>query len=333
MTGPTILPTARAARRASREARPVKRLHDVLGAGFGLLAFRALARGLAAERDRPGDHPRSSARRRSGRRPRAPTSSPRSPSSTAPDVAEPGRVILLSALAYFGISLSPLGRPRGPAPGLDHAAPPGAPLADRALRRRDPVRPAHRLRPDERPRRGRRDARLPDSIDQRLDTCTDHLYGGLIGLVMGFCGAVASIWFVSVALVERSQPVAMLDRAGAAANRRSRAAARARRSPAAIDLVPGRLRHRDPRRRCSSRSTSRRSRSSPGGSAGSSRAGPSSGRSSDGAWRGELASMLNRVGLVAASLGPGRRSAPPTPGSTPASTTPGAGRTSGSRRC
>ena len=46
-----------------------------------------------------------------------------------------------------------------------------------------------------------KNGRLPDSIDQRLDTCTDHLYGGLIGLVMGFWGAVASIWFVSVALI------------------------------------------------------------------------------------------------------------------------------------
>ena len=84
-----------------------------------------------------------------------------------------------------------------------------------------------------------KDARLPDSIDQRLDTCTDHLYGGLIGLVMGFCGAVASIWFVSAALIERSQPVAFLDRAGAAANAVLASALRPRASPARIDLVPG----------------------------------------------------------------------------------------------
>ena len=77
-----------------------------------------------------------------------------------------------------------------------------------------------------------RDARLPDSIDQRLDTCTDHLYGGLIGLVMGFFGAVASIWFVSVALIDRSQPVELLDRAGAAGEPDRSSHCSARRSPA-----------------------------------------------------------------------------------------------------
>ena len=176
-----------------------------------------------------------------------------------------------------------------------------------------------------------KDARLPDSIDQRLDTCTDHLYGGLIGLVMGFWGAVASIWFVSVALVERSQPVAFLDRAGAAAN-----GARARLlGPAVagrIDLVPGDygtailagplvaiyipavtlfawrvgrvVQNRTLERQQQRRRLARRARvdAEPGRA---------------------------RRRLARASS----RSAPPTPGSTPASTTPGAGRTSGSRRC
>jgi hypothetical protein len=44
----------------------------------------------------------------------------------------------------------------------------------------------------ERPRPHNGAGRLPDAIDQRVDVCTDGLYGGLIGLVMGFWGAVAS---------------------------------------------------------------------------------------------------------------------------------------------
>ena len=176
-----------------------------------------------------------------------------------------------------------------------------------------------------------KDARLPDSIDQRLDTCTDHLYGGLIGLVMGFFGAVASIWFVSVALIARSQPVALLDRAGAAANQMigslfgPEIAGR-------IDLVPGEygtailagvlvalyvptatlfawsvgrvVQMPHPRAAAQRRRVARRARldAEPGRA---------------------------RRRLVAASP----RSAPRTRGSTPASITPGAGRTSGSRRC
>ncbi len=57
---------------------------------------------------------------------------------------------------------------------------------------------------------------LPDAIDQRVDECTGGLYGGIIGLAMGLWGAVASIWFVSQALLERSRPVETLDRWGAA---------------------------------------------------------------------------------------------------------------------
>ena len=57
---------------------------------------------------------------------------------------------------------------------------------------------------------------LPDAIDQRIDECTGGLYGGVIGLAMGLWGSVASIWFVSQALIERSQPIETLDRWGAA---------------------------------------------------------------------------------------------------------------------
>jgi ABC-type uncharacterized transport system fused permease/ATPase subunit len=58
---------------------------------------------------------------------------------------------------------------------------------------------------------GRQRPRLPDAIDQRIDECTDGLYAGLIGLAMGFWGSVASIGFVSVALIERSVAVPLLD--------------------------------------------------------------------------------------------------------------------------
>ena len=118
---------------------------------------------------------------------------------------------------------------------------------------------------------------------------------------MGFWGAVASIWFVSRALISRSHPVEALDRAGLAANQ----AIGSLFGPeigGGIDLVPGeygtailagglvllyvplitlfawRV------GRVLERRTLERQRS-------------------DGAWRGELASMLNRVGLVAASHG------------------------------
>ena len=57
--------------------------------------------------------------------------------------------------------------------------------------------------------------RLPDAIDQRVDECSIGLYGGVIGLAMGLWGAVASVWFVSQALMDRSQSVAFLDTAAA----------------------------------------------------------------------------------------------------------------------
>ena len=119
---------------------------------------------------------------------------------------------------------------------------------------------------------------------------------------MGFFGAVASIWFVSVALISRSQPVELLDRAGAAANRTLGVSSSARRSPAGSTwcratygtaiLAGGLVALYVPTvtffawrvGRVVERRTLERQRS-------------------DGAWRGELASMLNRVGLVAASRG------------------------------
>ena len=218
-----------------------------------------------------------------------------------PDVADPGRVILLSAMAFFGISLS-----RSAGMAVRH-------LVSTTLHRRSrqwliarfdaAILGDRRIALDLMSDRGSdgKNARLPDSIDQRLDTCTDHLYGGLIGLVMGFFGAVASIWFVSVALIARSQPVALLDRTGAAANQMigslfgPEIAGR-------IDLVPGEygtallagllvalyvptatLFAWSVGRIVQIRTLER--------------------QRSDGAWRGELASMLNRVGLVAASSG------------------------------
>ncbi len=53
--------------------------------------------------------------------------------------------------------------------------------------------------------------RLPDAIDQRIDDCSIGLYGGLVGLTMGFWGAFTSIWFVAAALIERSTAIPALD--------------------------------------------------------------------------------------------------------------------------
>lgn len=219
------------------------------------------------------------------------------------DVTDPGRVILLSAMTFFGISFA-----RSAGMAVRH-------LMSTTLHRRarrwliarfdaeilSDQRIAFDLMSDRGSREDGREPRLPDSIDQRLDTCTDHLYGGLIGLVMGFFGAMMSLWFVSIALIERSQPVAALDRAGAAAND-ALAALLGPGIAGRVNLVPGdygtailaallvavyvpavtvfawRV------GRIVQRRTLER-------------------QQSDGAWRGELASMLNRVALVAASRG------------------------------
>lgn len=71
-------------------------------------------------------------------------------------------------------------------------------------------------------------SRMPDAIDQRVDECSGGLYGGIIGLAMGLWGAVTSIYFVSAALIQRSQPVPFLDRWGAEAG-----------AALGVDLGPG----------------------------------------------------------------------------------------------
>ena len=217
------------------------------------------------------------------------------------DAVDPGRIILLSATAYFGISVA-----RSAGLAVRH-------LVSTTLHRRSrawlvarfdaEILSDQRIAFDLMSDRGTdgKEPRLPDAIDQRLDTCTDHLYGGLIGLVMGFFGAVASIWFVSAALIARSRPIELLDRAGAAANRTIEQTF----GPAVagrIDLVPGDYGTAilagilvvlyvpavtflaSMVGRVVQRRTLERQRN-------------------DGAWRGELASMLSRVGLVAASRG------------------------------
>lgn len=217
------------------------------------------------------------------------------------DIADPARAIFLAAFAYFGIALS-----RSAGLAVRH-------LVSTTLHRRSrrwliahfdaEILSNRRIALDLMSDRsgGGTDKGLPDAIDQRLDICTDQFYGGLIGLVTGFFGAVASIWFVSVALIERSQPVALLDRVGAAGNGLLAeifgpvVAGR-------IDLVPGdygtailagllvalyipvaTLFAWQVGRVVQIRTLDR--------------------QKSDGAWRGEIASMLNRVGQVAASSG------------------------------
>jgi ABC-type uncharacterized transport system fused permease/ATPase subunit len=218
-----------------------------------------------------------------------------------PDVAEPGNAILLAGLAYFGIFAS---RATGIAvrqlvSNTLHRRARGWMVARFDAELLSDQRIALHLMSD----RGAAGAagRLPDAIDQRVDVCTDGLYGGLIGLVMGIWGAAASIWFVSVALVGRSQPVELLDRAALSLNH-SIAWAFGPGLASRIDLAPGDygtavlagglvllyvpvatvlawiLGRRLERR------TLERQRS-------------------DGAWRGELATMFNRVGLMAASGG------------------------------
>ncbi len=54
--------------------------------------------------------------------------------------------------------------------------------------------------------------RMPDNVDQRIDECTESLFAGLIGLAMGVWGSIASIYFISVAIIARSVEVAFLER-------------------------------------------------------------------------------------------------------------------------
>ncbi|MEM8956755.1 MAG: ATP-binding cassette domain-containing protein [Pseudomonadota bacterium] len=134
------------------------------------------------------------------------------------DGADPGRVLLMAAAVFFAIHIS-----RAALIALRH-------FVSSTLHRRARSWLAGRfdaeILADERiafdlmSDRGSsgREPRLPDAIDQRIDECTTGLYGGLIGLSMGIWGAVASIWFISQAILQRSQPVALLDRWGAVAS-------------------------------------------------------------------------------------------------------------------
>ena len=144
---------------------------------------------------------------------------------------------------------------------------------------------------------GALNARLPDNIDQRVDECTLNVYAGFIGLAMGIWGSVASVWFVSIAVLERSVAVPFLEGWAAALSEVS-----ARTLGVAVDLSPGeygsavlvaalvllyvplgmfvafRL------GRVLERQTLLR-------------------QARDGAWRGELNAMLARAGQLAASRG------------------------------
>ncbi|OSP55952.1 ABC transporter ATP-binding protein/permease [Pseudoruegeria sp. SK021] len=81
-------------------------------------------------------------------------------------------------------------------------------------------------------------SRLPDAIDQRIDECSVGLYGGVIGLAMGLWGAVASIWFITQALLERTQTVAFLE-TWAASLQTGLASVVGPDLAARIDLAPG----------------------------------------------------------------------------------------------
>ncbi|MFT6772683.1 MAG: putative ATP-binding cassette transporter [Paracoccaceae bacterium] len=143
--------------------------------------------------------------------------------------------------------------------------------------------------------------RLPDAVDQRIDVCTDGLYGGVIGLTMGLWGAVASIGFLGAALLERSAEVAALERWGAALSAWG-GATFGPQAGAMLDLSPGRygtavcvaalVAVYVPVAtfaawrigRVLERQTVERQRR-------------------DGAWRGELSGMFNRVAQMATSRG------------------------------
>ena len=136
----------------------------------------------------------------------------------AEDGVDPGQVVLMAAAAYLAIFVA-----RSAGTALRH-------FVSATLHRRARAwlvdRFDREILADERTAldlmSDRSDAggapRRPDAIDQRIDECSNGLYAGIIGLAMGLWGAIASIWFVSQALIERSQPVPFLDRWGAALN-------------------------------------------------------------------------------------------------------------------
>ncbi|NHF73274.1 ATP-binding cassette domain-containing protein [Paracoccus xiamenensis] len=137
--------------------------------------------------------------------------------NAAPEV-DPARVILLAAGAYLGLFLA-----RAAGIALRH-------FVSTTLHRRargwlvgqfnDAILADGRIALDLTSDRSAPHGtpRMPDAIDQRVDECSGGLYGGIIGLAMGLWGAVTSIYFVSAALLERSQPVPFLDLWGAGAN-------------------------------------------------------------------------------------------------------------------
>jgi vitamin B12/bleomycin/antimicrobial peptide transport system ATP-binding/permease protein len=209
------------------------------------------------------------------------------------EAEDPGSVLFLSAFVYLGVSVA-----RASGTGLRHFL--SATLHRRArawlVQRFDSeILADERIAYDLMSDRTSGGARLPDAIDQRIDVSSAGLYGGFIGLAMGLWGAVASIFFVSQELIQHSRPVETLD--GFAAT-----LADALGLAGALDLAPGpygtavlsgalvliyvpavtlvawllgRVLERqqlDRQRR-------------------------------DGAWRGELATMLNRVGQLAISRG------------------------------
>ena len=164
------------------------------------------------------------------------------------DTGEPARVILLVRAGLFRHLLLPLRRPRLPPPDVDDAAPPGAPLARRPLRRRDPLRPAHRPRPDERPRlrrQGHPAARLHRPAPRHLHRPPlrrpDRPRHGLLRR--------RGVHLVRLGGAGQPQPADRIARPG---RRRRESAPRI--APRPGDRRPhrpraGRLRHRAPRRR------------------------------------------------------------------------------------
>ena len=211
------------------------------------------------------------------------------------EAEDPAGVLFLSAFVYLGISVA-----RAGGVGLRHFL--SATLHRRArawlVQRFDSEiladeRIAYDLMSDR--TNGGGGARLPDAIDQRIDECSAGLYSGLIGLAVGLWGAVASTVFVSLELIRRSRPVEALDRFAANLTDALGLAG-------FVDLAPGpygtalvsgalvliyvpavtfvawligRVLERQQLER----------------------------QRHDGAWRGELGTMLNRVGQLAISRG------------------------------
>ena len=138
MTGSATLPKARRDSERFPESAPLEAVHDLLGAGLGLLGLGPLARGLDPERGRAGDHrahqqgrgldgdrerrlhrlPRRVPPRRTPPIPAASSCSPRWPISAS-------RFARSAGLAFRHLVSTTLHRT-------------GAPMADRPLRRRDP---------------------------------------------------------------------------------------------------------------------------------------------------------------------------------------------------